>query len=127
MIDLKQSVQYVKGVGPTRASLLNKLGIYTLEDLITFFPRTYEDRSKAKNIAELMDKEEALIDVVVVNNHYSTIPIVGVIDHYLDNGKLAICYNYYKCTVKIMAYRHPSTVIKLKSINKNVINHIFNK
>lgn len=68
MIDLKQSVQYVKGVGPTRASLLNKLGIYTLEDLITFFPRTYEDRSKAKNISELVDKEEALIDVIVVNN-----------------------------------------------------------
>lgn len=68
MLDLKQSVQYVKGVGPKRAVLLNKLGIYTLDDLITFFPRTYEDRSKAKNITELVDKEEALIDVVVVNH-----------------------------------------------------------
>ena len=44
MIDLKQSVQYVKGVGPNNVTLLQKLGINTLEDLITFFPRNYEDR-----------------------------------------------------------------------------------
>ncbi len=64
MIDLKQSVQYVKGVGPNNVLLLQKLGINTLEDLITFFPRNYEDRSKPKKIYELVDGEEALIDVV---------------------------------------------------------------
>ena len=67
MIDLKQSVQYVKGVGPNRGALLNKLGIYTLEDLITFFPRTYEDRSVPKMISQLQDKEEALIEAYVVS------------------------------------------------------------
>lgn len=81
----------------------------------------------SNDIYDALDRPLKIGDVVVVNNHYSTTPIVGVIDHYLDNGKLAICYNYYKSTMKIMAYRHPSTVIKLKSINKNVINHIFNK
>ena len=35
MVDLKKEVQYVKGVGPKRAKALNKLGIFTLEDLIT--------------------------------------------------------------------------------------------
>ena len=64
MIDLKQSVQYVKGVGPNNVTLLQKLGINTLEDLITFFPRNYEDRSKPKKIYELVDGEEALIDVI---------------------------------------------------------------
>ncbi len=68
MVDLKQNVQYIKGVGPTRATLLSKLGINTLEDLITFFPRTYEDRSKPKKIAELIDKEEALIEVVITSS-----------------------------------------------------------
>ena len=55
MIDLKQSVQYIKGVGPQRAALLQKLNIYTLEDLITYFPRDYEDRSKPKKISQLVD------------------------------------------------------------------------
>ena len=81
----------------------------------------------SNDVYDALDRPLKIGDVVVVNNHYSTTPIVGVIDHYLDNGKLAISYNYYKSTMKIMAYRHPSTVIKLKSINKNVINHIFNK
>ena len=40
MIDLKKDVKYVKGVGPNRVQLLNKLGIFTLEDLITYYPRT---------------------------------------------------------------------------------------
>ena len=50
MIDLLKDVKYIKGVGPERVKSLNKLGIYTLEDLITYYPRTYEDRSKAKKI-----------------------------------------------------------------------------
>ena len=36
MIDLKQSVQYVKGVGPNRVKVLNSVGIRTLEDLIRY-------------------------------------------------------------------------------------------
>ena len=43
MIDLKQSVQYIKGVGPSRAKLLSLLGVNTVEDLINYYPRTYED------------------------------------------------------------------------------------
>lgn len=61
MIDLKKEVQFVKGVGPSRATLLNKLGIYNLQDLITYFPRSHEDRGKPKNISELVNGEEALI------------------------------------------------------------------
>lgn len=61
MIDLKKEIQFVKGVGPTRVQLLNKLGIYTLEDLITYYPREYEDRSKPKYIDQTEDGEEVLI------------------------------------------------------------------
>ena len=68
MVDLKQSVQFIKGVGPSRVKLLNYLGIYTLEDLITYYPRKYEDRRNVKNIVDLQDGEEALIEAVAVNN-----------------------------------------------------------
>ena len=69
-MDLKKDVKYIKGVGPNRVVLLNKLGIYTLEDLITYYPRTYEDRSKPKTLFECADGEEALIEV------YSTSRII---------------------------------------------------
>ena len=71
MVDLQKDVKYIKGVGPNRVLLLNKLGIFTLEDLITYYPRTYEDRNKPKNIAECQEGEEALIEAIVcspINN-----------------------------------------------------------
>ena len=68
MIDLNKDVKYIKGVGPARVLLLNKLGIFTLKDLITYYPRTYEDRSKPKFICECEDGEEVLIEAVICNN-----------------------------------------------------------
>ena len=64
MLDLNKDVKFIKGVGPARAKLLNTLGIFTLEDLITYFPRDYEDRGKPRSIAELEDGEEALIEAI---------------------------------------------------------------
>ena len=65
MVDLNKDVKYIKGVGPNRVKLLNNLKIYTLRDLITYYPRNYEDRSIPKKICECINGEEALIDTVV--------------------------------------------------------------
>ena len=67
MVDLNQDVKYVKGVGPNRVVLLNKLGIYTLKDLITYYPREHEDRSKPSKIADLENGQEALIEAIAVS------------------------------------------------------------
>ena len=67
MVNLKNDVKYVKGVGPQKVKSLNKLGIYTLEDLITYFPRTHEDRSHQKTIDELENGEEALIEATCIS------------------------------------------------------------
>ena len=67
MPDLSKEIKYVKGVGPNRATLLNRLGIYTLEDLITYYPRTHEDRSIPKKIIDLLHGEEALIEAMPVS------------------------------------------------------------
>ena len=67
-MDLKESVQFIKGVGPNRLELLNSLGINTVEDLINYYPRAYEDRTKVKKIAELQDGEIAVVKAIVVSN-----------------------------------------------------------
>ncbi len=46
-------IQYIKGVGPRRAKLLNTLGIRTVEDAIYYLPYRYEDRKNIKKIANL--------------------------------------------------------------------------
>ncbi|MFH1577555.1 MAG: ATP-dependent DNA helicase RecG, partial [Candidatus Omnitrophota bacterium] len=52
-IELDMPVQYFQGVGPKRAKFFNKLGIYTAEDILYYFPRRYEDRSNFLPISKL--------------------------------------------------------------------------
>ena len=47
------SVQFIKGVGPSKAKLLANLGIHTVEDLLYLFPHRYEDRTQFTPIAML--------------------------------------------------------------------------
>jgi ATP-dependent DNA helicase RecG len=51
---LKNPIEFLKGVGPQRAELLNKeAGIYTFGDLLEFFPFRYIDRSKFYKVQEI--------------------------------------------------------------------------
>ena len=59
MLDLNKEIKYIKGVGPARAQLLNKIGIFNLKDLITYFPREYEDRSKPSYIQDVEDRRRS--------------------------------------------------------------------
>lgn len=52
-VSLETPVQYLKGVGPRRAAVFKRLGIRTLRDLITHFPRRHEDRRQFLPIAAL--------------------------------------------------------------------------
>ena len=51
---LQKPIEYIKGVGPNRAQLLkNELGLYTLQDILYFFPNRYIDKSTYYTPAEL--------------------------------------------------------------------------
>jgi ATP-dependent DNA helicase RecG len=51
------SIEFLKGVGPQRAALLNKeLSIFTFGDLIQHYPFRYEDRTKFYAISEVHDE-----------------------------------------------------------------------
>lgn len=49
---LDDNIKYLKGVGEKRSALLAKLGIFTLRDLFTFYPRYYEDWTKIVSIKD---------------------------------------------------------------------------
>ncbi len=51
-LPLDAHITSLRGVGPKIASKLRKLGLYTIEDLIFFFPRKYSDRRTPKNFLE---------------------------------------------------------------------------
>jgi len=50
---LSDSVEYIKGVGPETAKKLEKLGIVTIRDLLTNWPRKYDDYSNVLPIGQL--------------------------------------------------------------------------
>lgn len=52
-MNIQENVQFLKGVGPKKASILKKLDIENIYDLITYYPRRYEDQQNTTPIAEL--------------------------------------------------------------------------
>ena len=68
MIDTTTNLQFIKGVGPAKIEVLNKMGLYTVEDLINYFPRDYEDRGIYKKIAEVQDGEVVTINAYLTSN-----------------------------------------------------------
>ncbi|HWV58662.1 MAG TPA: hypothetical protein VNZ57_14495, partial [Longimicrobiales bacterium] len=56
---LDRPAQFLKGVGPTRAELLARLGIHTARDLLFHIPRRYEDASTVTPIARLSVGQDA--------------------------------------------------------------------
>ncbi len=64
---LTDSVTELKGVGEVRAAQLLNLGIKTIQDLICYYPRTYEDRTKFLRLAELLVGEPACFRAMVVS------------------------------------------------------------
>lgn len=65
MAALKDSVQYVKRIGPKKAKLLEKLHIYTLQDALEDYPRDYEDRTHITPIAEIREEGKYCIRAIV--------------------------------------------------------------
>ena len=46
------SIQYLKGVGPSKKKLFTRLGVESVEDALYLFPRRYEDRRAMTTIAQ---------------------------------------------------------------------------
>ncbi|MBQ8217933.1 MAG: ATP-dependent DNA helicase RecG [Oscillospiraceae bacterium] len=67
MADLSTDIRYIKGIGEKKALALNKLGVFSLHDLISYYPRRYEDRSSFKPIAMTVSDENVCIQAIVAD------------------------------------------------------------
>ncbi len=60
-----QSVEVLKGVGPSVAAKLEKLGIYRVQDLLFHLPLRYEDRTRVVAMGSLQHGQQAVIEGVI--------------------------------------------------------------
>lgn len=95
-MELFDSVQYLKGVGPARAKLLAKLGIETIYDLLTYYPRSYEDRSQLRPICEMEVGKPACFSAMVIQRpragltrNGQAVAKIAVADH---TGRLVLTF-----------------------------------
>ena len=88
---LATPVQFLKGVGPQRAELLERLELRFARDVLFFFPRDYQDMSQLRAIAELRGDRllsDGRLDIQAMNRNVRNIFAVGQGDE-LDRSVLA--------------------------------------
>ena len=108
MAKLSDPVTILKGVGPSKAKQLAALNIFTLQDLICHFPRSYEDRTKLVTINQLEVDTPACFKAMVMNtprvNHIRKgldIIRVQVADH---TGRLTLTFFNQKFATEQLVY-----------------------
>ena len=62
---LLSPITVLPGVGPNRAQQLARIGIHHVVDAIFCFPRSYQDLTQVKRIAELEENQEASVEAVI--------------------------------------------------------------
>ena len=68
MPDREDSILTLPGIGPKKAALFSRLGLHSLGDLLRFYPRDYENRTKLVSIAELEPGQPACFLASVISN-----------------------------------------------------------
>ena len=79
-------IRLLKGIGDTKAKQLLRLGVFTVWDLLTYFPVRFEDRSKVSKVFDLHHDTYACVNGIVVT---------PVSEHYVRRG-----LTYYKVQIR---------------------------
>ena len=105
---LNNDIRYLKGVGPKRVLLLKKMNLHTIEDLIYYMPKSFEDRTKLNKLIDAKHGEKQVFKVTITEKPViiSTrkglrILKVGVED---DSGKASLVWfnqDYIKQKIKL--------------------------
>jgi ATP-dependent DNA helicase RecG len=64
----KLQIGKIKGIGKIKEDKLKQLGIFTVEDLLTNYPRSYIDRTRVKRVGELLSGDEVCFRATVNDN-----------------------------------------------------------
>ena len=79
-------IKALKGIGDAKAKQLLRLGVFTVWDLLTYFPVRFEDRTRISRICDLQHDESVCVNAKVISD---------VTEHYVRKG-----LTYYKVQVR---------------------------
>ena len=84
--EFTDNVMYVKGVGPRRAASLEKLNIFTKYDLLTHYPRTYENHSSLTKIRDVFEGQTVILVGRVFNVEARDVRNLTIINAWLQDN-----------------------------------------
>jgi len=102
MLNLNDDIKFIKGVGEKRAELFRKLGIYSVQSLLHYYPRSYQDWSEKITVAACQSNTEVCIQATL---------ITPVREHKIRKGM-----TLYKCS-----FTDGETVIRVTLFNNKYL------
>lgn len=89
------SIKNIPSIKEERSKILSRMGIETVEDIIKYFPKKYDDRRNIAKIIECVDDEKYCVKAKVLSKSFRTVRknlnLVNVVA-YDETGKLHITY-----------------------------------
>lgn len=96
-MNLSTDIKYIKGIGPKRALALSKLSINNVEDLITFFPRTYQDRTIKTKISNILFSQHYCIFGKITNVYTKKLSMnLSVFSAEINDGSGTVTANFFR-------------------------------
>ncbi|MEA2066257.1 MAG: ATP-dependent DNA helicase RecG [Thermotogota bacterium] len=85
-LSLESKVKFAKNVGERRSKILNKMGIYTIEDLLWWLPRDYEDRRKIIPLSSITPEKKCTVQVTLLNYSKKKVKGYSIITAVVTDG-----------------------------------------
>ncbi|MFO7881836.1 MAG: ATP-dependent DNA helicase RecG [Kosmotogaceae bacterium] len=118
-ITLETKVKFAKNVGERRSKILNKMGIYTIEDLLWWFPRDYEDRRKIIPLSSIIPEKKCTVQVKLLNYSKKKVKGYSIITAVVSDGFGQILLKWFNQDYIIGQLKKESEYIVTGTAKKN--------
>lgn len=99
---LKQPITIVKGIGPKIAKKLEKKGLKTIEDLLFFLPRDYEDRREIIPISNLKEGETVVVFGEIIKSGIQFLSSRRIFSAFITDGTGFLTLKWFNFNEKFL-------------------------
>ena len=78
-------IKYIKGVGPAKSALFNRLDIFTTGDLLHYYARTYQDRRPGKTLNEFKNTQSVCFKAQVLRTQTIPAKTIGIFKAFVQD------------------------------------------
>ncbi len=101
-------IKALKGIGDAKAKQLLRLGVFTVLDLLTYFPVRFEDRTRITKVCEVQHDESVCVNAKVISDvteHYVRKGLTYYKVQVRDDSGIAVCIFFNNKYIKTLLHR----------------------